>query len=90
MGFPTAEFYALQELLQLPEEELGRDLGISPATLHHRKKTDRLETPESERITQPQYSQIVGGISHLRALAKNLVTTGSLPTPSSRMMRPML
>ncbi|MGJ8672263.1 type II RES/Xre toxin-antitoxin system antitoxin [Rubritalea sp.] len=49
-GLPMTEFHALQELLKLPEEELGRSLGISPATLHRRKKIGRLETPESERI----------------------------------------
>lgn len=46
------EFRLLQDLLRIPEEELGRYLGISPATLHRRKKSGRLETPESERIVR--------------------------------------
>jgi putative toxin-antitoxin system antitoxin component (TIGR02293 family) len=51
-GFKMLEFQKLQELLRIPEEELGRYLGISPATLHRRKKSGHLETPESERIVQ--------------------------------------
>ncbi len=51
-GFPMAEFRLLQDLLRISEEELGRFLGISPATLHRRKKTGNLETPESERIVR--------------------------------------
>ena len=46
------EFRLLQDLLRIPEEELGRYLGISPATLHRRKKSGHLETPESERIVR--------------------------------------
>lgn len=51
-GFPMLEFRLLQDLLRIPEEELGRFLGISPATLHRRKKLGRLETPESERVVR--------------------------------------
>ena len=51
-GFPMAEFRLLQDLLHISEEELGRFLGISPATLHRRKKSGHLETPESERIVR--------------------------------------
>lgn len=51
-GFPMSEFRALQELLIIPEEELGRFLGISPATLHRRKKSGHLETSESERVVR--------------------------------------
>ncbi len=51
-GFPMKEFRLLQELLQIPEDELGRYLGVSPATLHRRKKSGRLETPESERVVR--------------------------------------
>ncbi len=51
-GLPMVEFGLLRKLLQLPEEELGRSLGISPATLHRRKKSGRLETPESERVVR--------------------------------------
>lgn len=51
-GFPMSEFRLLQQLLQIPEEELGRYLGISPATLHRRKKSGVLTTPESERVVR--------------------------------------
>jgi putative toxin-antitoxin system antitoxin component (TIGR02293 family) len=51
-GFPMKEFRLLQDLLKISEEELGRYLGISPATLHRRKKSGRLETPESERVVR--------------------------------------
>ncbi len=51
-GFPMQEFRLLQEILKISEEELGRYLGISPATLHRRKKSGRLETPESERVVR--------------------------------------
>lgn len=51
-GFPILEFRLLQDLLRISEEDLGRFLGISPATLHRRKKLGRLETPESERIVR--------------------------------------
>jgi putative toxin-antitoxin system antitoxin component (TIGR02293 family) len=51
-GLPMAEFRCLLTLLNIPEEELGRLLGISPATLHRRKKSGQLGTPESERIVR--------------------------------------
>lgn len=51
-GFPMKEFRLLQDLLEIPEEELGRYLGVSPATLHRRKKSGHLETPESERVVR--------------------------------------
>ncbi len=51
-GLPMTEFRLLQDLLRIAEEELGRFLGISPATLHRRKKSGHLETPESERIVR--------------------------------------
>lgn len=51
-GLPMAEFRCLLDLLSIPEEELGRLLGISPATLHRRKKAGHLGTPESERIVR--------------------------------------
>ena len=57
-GLPMKEFRVLQELLKISEEELGRCLGISPATLHRRKKTARLETPESERVVR--YARLFG------------------------------
>ena len=44
------EFHALAAWLDVTEEELAPLLGISRATLHRRKKTGRLEMPESERL----------------------------------------
>lgn len=52
VGLPFGEFRALLDLLQISEEELGRLLGISPATLSRRKKSRHLATPESERIVR--------------------------------------
>lgn len=51
-GLPLEEFVSLQRLLRIPEEELGRLVGISAATLHRRKRSGRMETPESERIVR--------------------------------------
>lgn len=51
-GLPMEEFTSLQKLLAVPEEELGRLVGISAATLHRRKRSGRLETPESERVVR--------------------------------------
>ncbi|BCX46449.1 toxin-antitoxin system antitoxin [Haloferula helveola] len=51
-GLPFGEFHALRALLAIPEEELGRLLGISPATLNRRKKSRHLGTPESERVVR--------------------------------------
>lgn len=51
-GLPMAEFRALLDLLSLPEEELGRLLGMSPATLNRRKKSARLTMAESERVVR--------------------------------------
>lgn len=51
-GLPFYEFKSLQELLKIPEEELGNLLGISSATLSRRKVARHLGTPESERIVR--------------------------------------
>jgi putative toxin-antitoxin system antitoxin component (TIGR02293 family) len=51
-GLPLAEFHALRTLLDIPEEELGRLLGMSPATLNRRKKGSHHTTAESERIVR--------------------------------------
>jgi len=51
-GLPMAEFKTLVDLLQIPEDELGRYLGISAATLHRRKKSGHLEAMESERVVR--------------------------------------
>ena len=51
-GLPMGEFSTLQRLLEIPEEELARLVGISAATLHRRKCAGHLETPESERVVR--------------------------------------
>jgi putative toxin-antitoxin system antitoxin component (TIGR02293 family) len=51
-GLPMAEFQQLQDLFDIPEEDLGRFLGLSPATLHRRKKSGSLTASESERIVR--------------------------------------
>lgn len=51
-GLPMEELTALAAWLAISEEELAPLLGISRATLHRRKKTGQLETPESERIVR--------------------------------------
>ena len=51
-GLPMAEFASLRVLLEIPEEALGRLVGMSPATLHRRKQSGRLETSESERVVR--------------------------------------
>lgn len=49
-GLPFSEFSGLRDLLELPEEDLGRMLGMSNATLHRRKKAHQLNSAESERL----------------------------------------
>lgn len=51
-GIQFREFSTLQALLQIPEEALGRYLGMSNATLHRRKKARRLSSAESERLVR--------------------------------------
>jgi putative toxin-antitoxin system antitoxin component (TIGR02293 family) len=51
-GIHFREFTTLQALLQIPEEALGRYLGMSNATLHRRKKARCLSPAESERLVR--------------------------------------
>jgi putative toxin-antitoxin system antitoxin component (TIGR02293 family) len=51
-GMPMAEFRALADWLDVPDEQLAAMLGISRATLHRRRKSGHLESPESERIVR--------------------------------------
>lgn len=51
-GLAFAEFLALRKLLNISEEELGRLLGMSTATLHRRKKAGILSTAEGERLVR--------------------------------------
>jgi putative toxin-antitoxin system antitoxin component (TIGR02293 family) len=47
-----AEFQSLRDLLDIPDDDLGRLLAISPATLARRKKAGHLEMIESERVVR--------------------------------------
>lgn len=51
-GLAFREFSALQDLLKIPEEALGKYLGISNATLHRRKKDSTFSQAESERLVR--------------------------------------
>ena len=51
-GMPMAELDALAAWLELPDDQLAPLLGISRATLHRRRKSGHLESPESERIVR--------------------------------------
>lgn len=51
-GMPMEEFDSLAEWLDMPGDQLAPLLGISRATLHRRRKSGRLESPESERIVR--------------------------------------
>ncbi|MCB1230166.1 MAG: DUF2384 domain-containing protein [Verrucomicrobiae bacterium] len=57
-GMPMAEFDALAIWLELPDERLAPLLGISRATLHRRRKSGHLESPESERIVR--FARLMG------------------------------
>lgn len=51
-GLLMEEFTTLRNLLAIPEEDLGKLLGMSPATLTRRKKGSHLTTFESERLVR--------------------------------------
>lgn len=51
-GVPFSEFRNLRALLDIPEEALGKFLGMSTATLHRRKKAGILSSAESERLVR--------------------------------------
>ena len=51
-GLDFREFSALQDLLKIPEEALGKYLGMSNATLHRRKKDGTFSQAESERLVR--------------------------------------
>ena len=57
-GMPMAEFDALAEWLAMPDDQLAPLLGISRATLHRRRKSGHLESPESERIVR--FARLLG------------------------------
>lgn len=57
-GMPMAEFDALAAWLELPGDQLAPLLGISRATLHRRRKSGHLESPESERIVR--FARLMG------------------------------
>jgi putative toxin-antitoxin system antitoxin component (TIGR02293 family) len=49
-GLPMVEFRALADWLGVSDDQLAPLLGISRATLHRRRKTGHLESPESEKL----------------------------------------
>ena len=51
-GLSFSEFASLLSLFQIPEEDLGRLVGMSPATLARRKKNQSLTSAESERVVR--------------------------------------
>lgn len=77
-GLPFYEFDALHELLQIPEDELGRFLGMSPATLQRRKKSRQLTSAESERIVR--FARLFGAA--LEVFETNEAARSWLKTPN--------
>ncbi len=51
-GLSLKDFEALRKLLDIPEELLGKFLGMSNATLHRRKKSMQFSPAESERLVR--------------------------------------
>lgn len=51
-GLRFKEFSVLRDLLKIPEEALGKYLGMSNATLHRRKKDGTFSQAESERLVR--------------------------------------
>ena len=66
-GLHFQEFSALQNLLKIPEEALGKYLGMSNATLHRRKKDGTFSQAESERLVR---------FTRLFGIALGVFTTG--------------
>ena len=57
-GLPVCELDALQEMLDLPIEQLAPKLGISKATLHRRKLQGHLIATESDRVVR--FARLMG------------------------------
>ena len=51
-GLPFAEFHAMQEMLDVTEEQLGAWLGMPRATLYRRKKSGTLDSSVSDRLVR--------------------------------------
>jgi putative toxin-antitoxin system antitoxin component (TIGR02293 family) len=49
-GLPFSELEALRKHLDLPLDQLARQLSISRATLHRRKNAGRLSPDESDKV----------------------------------------
>lgn len=65
-GLPMVEFEAMRELLGVSAEELAGHLAMSRSTLIRRRKSGRLDTPESDRLLRyarlyRQAEQILNG-----------------------------
>ncbi len=57
-GLPIAELEQLRVSLNVPIEKLAPKLGMSPATLHRRKKEGYLTQDESDRVFR--YARLFG------------------------------
>ena len=57
-GLPVSELDALQNILDVPIDNLATKLGISKATLHRRKIAGRLEPDESDRVVR--FARLMG------------------------------
>ena len=57
-GLPCRELDDLRSNLDLPMEKLAPMLGISKATLHRRKHSDRLGAAESDRVVR--FARLLG------------------------------
>ncbi len=67
-GLLFAEFEALAELLQMPEDALAAALNIPRATLHRRKKMGQLAKDESERVVR--FARVFGEAVNLFGTAE--------------------
>jgi putative toxin-antitoxin system antitoxin component (TIGR02293 family) len=57
-GLPVSELDALQNILDVPLDQLAPKLGIARATLHRRKAAGRLEPDESDRVLR--FARLMG------------------------------
>jgi putative toxin-antitoxin system antitoxin component (TIGR02293 family) len=85
-GLPLEEFHLMREILGITEERLGGMLGLSRATLHRRKKGERLDRAESDRLVRyarllARASEALGGMDGARSwlLAPALAFHGECP-----------
>ncbi|MDA0767986.1 MAG: DUF2384 domain-containing protein [Verrucomicrobia bacterium] len=86
-GLPLSEFHALHQLLQIPEDELGRFLGMSPATLHRRKRSKQLTSAESERIVR--FARLFGATMEVFTTADAARSWLKTPNPGTASEAPL-